>query len=265
MFKKIIVIILGLLVFFPVSAHALEPQVDAAYTVSAVVPTQASPPICYSTLSANEILADPSSHSVLLTVYVFDGSHNPLAGIPVKITSNRGASDIIEAVSKIGTGDPNMNIDNTDATGRVFFRLTSWMPGDAAFSILVDNSFNLPEQTVKFLPLPFPSNVTVTVPLPGTEKKIILVAPEPEKPLTTEQKEAKKLVNTGTEIRIPFWIFIMVVLWVFLIPLFIIFIALGIRKIRRTERREMMLLAKIAEAEHIDHVREFLKKEGIGK
>lgn len=36
-------------------------------------------------------------------------------------------------------------------------------------------------------------------------------------------------------------------------------------RVRKIEGRELLFLKKIAEAEHIDHVREFLKKEGIGR
>ena len=251
------------IVFSHFQLDGLSPKAEAeTVTVNANIPSKVSSTLSYSTLSANETLADPVSHSVLLTVYVFDASHVPLPNIWVKITSNRSSVDIIEAISKIGSGDPDMNVDKTDAEGKTYFRLGSWMPGDATFNILVDYIISLPEQKVKFLPLPFPSELTLTVPLPGGGEVVLLSPPEKEK-LSPAQKEAKRLANTGTKITIPFWVFILVLLWIFLTPLFIIFIALGIRKIRRTERREMMLLAAIAEAEHINNVREFLAKEGL--
>ncbi len=259
MIKKVIIIFISFVFIFllslPLKANA-EPQVEAALTVSAIVPSKVSEVNSYVTLSANETLVDPVNHSVLMTVYLFDASNNPLANLPVVTTSNRGQVDIIEAINKIGTGDPNMNKDSTDVNGKVAFRLGSWMAGDAVFSTLADNLVELEDQKVKFLPLPFPAQLTVSIPIPYTPKKITLISPpKPVQPLTPAQEEAKKLVNVGTEISIPFWVLVLAAVLIIATPLLLSLNFHHLRKIRKQEDGELDLLKKINNANHIDHLR----------
>ncbi len=258
MFKKIIIFklfLLSLIIFIPFSAKA-EPEVKAeSVAVSAVVPSEVSAIKSHTTVSANETLADPVNHSVLLTIYLLDEDGNPLPDLVVRITSNRGSVDIIEAVNKIGSGDPNMNEDTTDANGRVSFRIGSWMSGDAILTITADNLIELPAQQVKFLPLPFPTDLTITIPIPFIEEEIVLLTPKTqEQELTPEQREAKRLVNTGTKVEIPFWIFMLIGIFILSIPILGIVSFIYLRRIRNAERREMALLQKLDGDLHNGHL-----------
>ena len=255
MLKKIIFIFELLLVLFlyPLTAHALNPQVDAAYTVSAIVPSKVIKDKSEVYLNPSETLADPTSHQIFLKVTLRDNSDNPLPNLDVWIWTNRGAVDLIQILTGPDADSQQTGPNGqgkkgkTDANGEISFSISSWTPGEAVLYIKADSLIDFDSQNIKFDPLPFPAQVTLAVPLPGGGE-IVLLAP-PEQKLTPEQKEAKKLANIGTKITIPFWVFVLVFLWLFLIPLFIILMALSIRKIRRTERRELVLLEKIAEFE----------------
>jgi len=269
MFKKIIFVFgLFILVFCPFFARGQEPQVEAAYTVSALVPSEVIKDKSEVYLNPKETLADPASHKMFLKVTLKDKDSKSLKNLDVWLSTNRGAVDLIEILS-----GPDVNSQETgpngqgkkgrtDANGEISFSISSWTPGEAILYIKADSLIDFDAQNIRFDPLPFPANLTVTVPLPGTQKKITLISPQsenPQAPLTPEQEKAKKLVNTGTEIKIPFWIFGLIIFWIIITPLFIILAALSLRRIRKTERREMALLEKIAQAEHIDDLRKNLK------
>jgi len=222
--------------------------------VGATVPSKVSITNSHCEMSANETLADPVHHSVLLICYIFDNTHAPLANINVVVTSNRGAVDIIESVS--GTNE-------TGVDGIASFRINSWVPGDTTIQILVDQLVNMPDQKIKFLPLPFPSMVTVSVSIPWTRHKINIISPQPTPPLTPRQEEAKRIANVGTELTIPFWILgIIIGLFIFFLIL-VITNFLNLRKVKRMERKEIAMLKKINQAEQLDNLKNEITQNGL--
>jgi hypothetical protein len=249
--KKIIILIIYLsIIIFPGFALA---QVSGNVAISTTIDSKVSKTHSIITLSANETLADPSSHSILITIKLRDASDNPLPGIDVVLTSSRGSVDAIEAVSKIGTGQPydQMRRDKTDANGMTSFRISSFIPGKTTITIVADELITFDPIDLQFDPLPFPSNVTVEVSIPGTGRRITLYSPKPEEGnLTNLQLESKKLVNTGTKITISFWVFILFWILILVSPVFIILNYISNRKIKQMEAQELLYLQKIEQKEN---------------
>jgi len=94
--------------------------------------------------------------------------------------------------------------------------------------------------TVTFTPLPFLTNLTIKVNLPGGGKLTILepVTPKPSKPAN------ERLVNTDVELQIPFWVVVVIILFFLTEPILIILVLRLSRKVRRGFEAEKMALAK---------------------
>jgi len=214
-------------------------------------------------ISAKETLADPSSHSILLTFRLVDSEGNPISDRQVEVYSNRGQVDIIEAVSKLSqykaqaSNISDLQKDNTNQDGIANFRISSFIPGEAVISAIADNVVNLGSVKFTFLPPPFPANITISVGLPG-QKEWVLLSP-PEQNLSPTQKAAKRLVNSGTKVKIPFWVFVSLSLWFLFTPVALLVMIGFFAKIRKVEKEEFALLKTVAEARDLNSLQDGLK------
>ena len=234
--------------------------------VSATVESKVSKAQSSVETNTKETLADPASHSILLTIVLKDADGNPMPNILVIVTSNRGQVDIIEAVSKLASGKTSnrmlgglafgraqaaevsdMQKDKTDANGQVQFRVTSFIPGEVIFTVLADALITLDPIKVTFEPLPYPANITVSITNPITGKEIVLYSPKKQidEGLSGAQITAERLVNTGTKIQLSFWYLAIPILLILLCPLFIILNFFNLRKMRWLEKEQTLLLKKM--------------------
>jgi len=251
MAKKIFLVLI-LLAFIVLPLKALA-QSTADVNVSATVDSKVSKVQSTIDTSTKETLADPASHSILLTITLKDADGNPMPNIPVVVTSSRGQVDIIEAVSKLAPGHAqaaeisDMQKDKTDENGQVQFRVTSFVPGEAIFTVLADTLVTLAPIKVTFEPLPFPTNITVSVTNPFNHKDITLYSPKKQEDsnLSDTQIAAERLVNTGTKIQLSIWFILTPALIVLLCVTFIILNFLNLRKMRRMEQEQVSLLKKM--------------------
>lgn len=273
MFKKIIFLFgLLILVFCPFSVQAQEKAEAETVNVTASIASKVSEKNSYLEINTKETLADPVNHSILLTIYLLDKDKRALADKEVLATSSRGQVDIIEAISKLSQFKASaaqvseMQKDKTDQNGRVSFRLTSFVSGKAVISILADGAVNLEKTEINFLPLPFPANLTVSVGIPGINRELVLLSPaSQEQNLSSGQKQAKSLVNLGSKIKIPFWLFFLLVIIILGSPIFMILNFINLRKLRKIEKQEIELIAKIAATFGIDHTAEKIQEVKNGR
>ncbi len=269
MFKKIAIFCL-LFIFFPFPAHAQTKAQAESVDISAEVPSPVSAEFSYVEFNAQETLADPVNHPILLTVYLLDKDKKPVSDREVKVSSNRGQVDIIEAVSKLSQFKVKaaevsaMHKDETDKEGKVAFQITSFIPGEAALRIIADNVVELESQKIQFSPLPFPAHLTLTVSIPGTQKEITLLSPRSqEQYLSSLQQESKRLANVGTKVKIPLWIFLLLAALLVGSPLFIFLNFINARKLRKTTREEIQILKKIAAASDVGQLKEAIQNGGF--
>ena len=288
--KKICVF---LTLIFLSSYLLIFPAKAADVNVSAIVDSKVSKSQSDIDTNTTHTLADPASHSILLTIILKDADGNPMPNILVVVTSSRGQVDIIEAVNKLAFGEsPNrtdgiigsigglafgraqaaeindMQKDITDENGQVQFRVTSFIAGEAVFTVVADTLVTLDPIKVTFEPLPFPANITISVKNPLTGKEITLYSPptqdeslpdsqtEAQKKtdvgtgqannvLSPLQSQSKKLVNTGTKVQISFWAFAIPILLILLCPLFIVLSFINLRKMRWMAKEQTLLLKKM--------------------
>ena len=80
--------------------HAETKAEAQNYSTTATVPSPVSVKKSTVDLNASEVLAEPESHSILLTVTLKDDEQKPISNRKVEVVSNRGIVDVIEAVSK---------------------------------------------------------------------------------------------------------------------------------------------------------------------
>ena len=265
--KKVLAIFL-LLIFFIipfVPVQAQEGKVLADVAVSGNVLTNVS--VSHSTLniSPTQTLADPANHLIVVTMTLRDNLDNLLPNLNVAISSNRGAIDLMRVLSGPDagvTGSGNI-AGRSDAAGVVSFSIGSYVPGEATLTIIADSVANFGTHKITFLPLPFPAQVTVSIPIPFTHKKITVIAPKEE--ITPQMQEAKKLANIGTEISIPFWSVSLLVIFIILGPILLIFTLIYLRRIRRFEAAENNMLARIATHNDINALRQEIQNNGLDR
>ncbi len=254
--KKIFIfltlIVLSSYLLIPISVQAITPAEAETVNVGAQVDSPVSAENSSIQLNAQEVLADPVNHPILLTVYLLDSNRKPVAGREVLVTSNRGNVDIIEATAKISQFQVQaaevsaMQKDKTDNEGQVSFRITSFIPGKSILQVLADNVVKLEEQIVQFKPLPFPTNLTISVAVPFSEKEWVIFSPRlQEENLSALQKESKTLVNPGTKIKLNFWVVFLALALIIFSPLFIYLNFINVRKIRLIENEQSLLLKKM--------------------
>lgn len=244
-------ILLFLSLIIPISTKAVEEAQAEEFNVNAQVLSPVSADNSYTQVNAQETLADPVNHPILLMVTLFDKNGVALPEREVTLTSDRGNVDIIEATSKISEYQvhaaeiSSFQKDKTDDNGMVSFRVTSFIPGRAILSVKAD-SVELKSQTVKFTSLPFPLDLTITVDLLWTQKGWTIFSPHlQEENLSPLQKEAKIIANPGAKIKINFWIFALFLLIVIGMPIFIILNFINLRKMRWMEKEQTLLLKKM--------------------
>lgn len=251
-------ILLILASFFNASA-----QSNNSVTVGMTVDSRVSLANSSVSLSANEVLADPENHPIVVIVKLRDASNNIMPNITVEISSNRGNIDIIEMFESNGQTLLPVSSGKTDENGEIRFRLGSYVPGDVLFSIVADTLVHFPDQKVKFLPLPFPGNIEVSVAIPGAAGSKITLIPksaEAQASTTPARIEARRLANIGTEITIPFSLFVLVILILISAPILILFVLLFLTRLKKQQKKELELLNIIAEAEHVDQVKHFVSR-----
>ncbi len=244
--KLIIILSLTLVILMPVFSIPLQSRAESV-TLAMTVPSQVSLNYSYSTLEPKETLADPINHPSLLTVYLRDQNKNPLVDKNVEVSSSRGNIDVIEATSKLSSSEAgSLDIsdyqkDRTDVNGQASFRIASSIPGEATLNITADNIVKLPSQNIKFLPLPFPADLTLSVDLPFTEKELIIISPP-------VKKSQESISPEGVKMQIPFWWLILPNFIIIICLIFIILNFLNLRKIRKFEEQEAKFLKKLVTA-----------------
>ena len=269
---KIILIILSLIIplFITTSALAQEGAQAADVNVSAQIESPVSAEKSKVTLNTQETLADPVNHPILLTVILKDKDQKPLPDREVFVTSNRGDVDVIEATSKLSQYQvqaaeiSDMQKDKTNEEGQVSFRITSFIPGKAILQVLADNVVKLATQTIQFTTLPFPTNLTISVTVPFSQKELTIFSPRlQEENLSPSQKEAKTLANPGTKIKLNFWAVFLALALIIFSPFFILLNFVNVRKLRKTEKLEIDLLKRIAGASDLTGLRQEVKRNGF--
>ena len=236
----------------PLFAHAQEKAQAEEMQVTATVDSPVSAEKSKVTLNTAETLADPVNHPILLTVTLKDNDQKFLPDREVFVTSNRGEVDVIEATSKLSQYQvhaaeiSDMQKDKTNEEGQVTFRITSFIPGKVILQVLADNVVKLETQTIQFKTLPFPTELTITLALPGTQKEWTIFSPQlQEKNLSPAQKEAKIIANPGTKIKLNFWVIVLFLLIFVASPIFIILNFINVRRLRRMEKEQTLLLKKM--------------------
>jgi len=225
--------------------------------VSAIVPSDVSKSKSQIVLNAKETLVDPENHSILLSIYLYDNSSNPLSDLWVEISSNRGGVDIIEEVLCTEFEENSGSAKcKTDANGQASFKISSYTPGEVTLSITADTIVEFDAVKIKFLPLPFPTNLTLVLHIPWLDKELTLLAPPAEaEEMSKAQIEAQKLANTGTKINIPFWPAVTVLGFIVLSPIFLFWNFWNLSRLRKLEKREVELLKKIAAHDGMENLR----------
>ncbi|MCX6806670.1 MAG: hypothetical protein NT135_00900 [Candidatus Berkelbacteria bacterium] len=248
-------------------ALALTKAEAETMNVSASVPSPVSPENSSVKFNTQETLADPVNHPILMTVYLLDSNKKPLAEREVAVTSNRGNVDVIEAISKLSQYKTQaaevsaMQKDKTDKEGKVSFKITSFVPGKATFQVLADNVVKLTDETVQFKSLPFPTDLTIAVDLLWTQKEWMILSPNlKEENLSSLQKEARAIANTGVKIKIPFWLFFLAAVLILGSPFFIMLDFINLRKIRKANKQEIDLLFKIAASQDINTLKKTVRE-----
>lgn len=270
--KKILILVFLVLFSGPFGvAKAADElsQVDYTANVISMVSAEKS----QVTLNTQETFADPVNHPILLTVTLFNKDQKPLADKDVAVSSDRGKVDIIEPISKISSYQVHAATreiveDQTDSSGTVQFRITSFIPGLAYLKITADGIVELPSETIKFTPLPFPAELVVSTSLLGTNKELTLYSSRiQEENLSATQLEAKRLANPGAKIKINFWAFALFLLLLIGMPIFLVLGFINLRKMRKYARRDSerlkLVLNKITSSQDVRSLQTEIHKDGL--
>lgn len=232
-----------------------EPEVKAAVSVSATVPSKVCPQ--YSSLAVNvtEILADDSQKAII-TVKAMDCANRALPDVPLTITSNRGAIDKINFVDENGNvlelGDGTGVDGVTDENGFAFFQTFSNVPGKTTYTVMADGTVTVGQQEVTFLPLPFPKNVVVVAEVPAVISPsglVTIFAPK------DQDIDDDSLVNLTMELRIPVWVFYLsILLTVANLAMFAIILVLSLRihKLQKVEIADLEAEKALLEKEEAE-------------
>jgi len=237
----------------------------ASVNVSATIPSKVCIANSSVTTNVTQLLADLSQRAVV-TVKLYDCLSAPLKDITVTISSNRGSIDWIRATASDGVINDLVDgfpVAKTDENGFAFFRVASKVPGEALFTVNADTLVNFEPFKITFLPLPFPTNVTIAVEVPSfinPEKKITLFKP------SGVDVDKDKLVNLGVEVIIPFWVIASFTILFTLTPILFVLIALLLRQVKKYEKENKECLEKeknilAEEAENIKKEKEDIEEE----
>ncbi|MCR4277770.1 MAG: hypothetical protein NUV85_02025 [Candidatus Berkelbacteria bacterium] len=193
---------------------------------------------------------------VILTATIVDDHDIPLPNKEVVVTSNRGDVDTINCYS--GSTLTNSRTATTDSEGKARCAASSSAAGNATFTAVAEGITLDNKPTVTFTPLPILTNLTIKVKLPGGGTLTILEPPAPstEKTPTPASPSTNKLVNTGVEFNVPFWVLLMIILFFITEPILIVLVLrltrrmrLGFEAEKRFVAKEQELLAKIYQLE----------------
>ena len=239
--------ILGMLLF---AASSVLAQNSASFSVKAVIPSNVSPELSTVKLNTDQTLADPVNHPILLTATLLDKNSTPLSGKIVKVTSDRGVADIIEATSKISSFRAHaadmleMQTDKTDDNGIASFRISSFIPGEANFTVIADNVVKLPVQKITFRPRPIPSYLSLSVTSSLLHREFTIIPDKiQEQDLSPLQSQMAKSANFSLKVKIPDWLFLIILI---MLVGFIYFIIYTINKFRRLDRKDVELTKKMS-------------------
>ncbi|QQG49941.1 MAG: Ig-like domain-containing protein [Candidatus Berkelbacteria bacterium] len=238
------------LIFVP-TALAQTNSVVNANVVSSVSATNSS-----FVADLAELPADGTS-MVTLTATIVDANNLPLPQKEVIVTSNRGDIDTIRCYAGSTLTEENKATTDTNGVARCGAR--SLVPGEATFTATADTVILEDKPVVKFTPLPILTQLKITVKTPGGGQVTLVQPPAPSATPSSPTGEgldhspsSDKLVDTGINLQIPFWVFIITALFFLLIPVLLLIIIVLIRKIRlmigaarKHAEAEEALLAKI--------------------
>jgi len=167
------------------------------------------------------------------------------SGAEATLTSNRGAIDKISQVSSTGdvvkSGDGQGLSALTDTNGFIFYQVYSSVAGEAVYSARIDSELNIGQVKIVYLPLPFPKNISVVAEVPKLifpSGAITLFKPK------NDDIDREKLVNLTMELRVPVWVFYLVVSLVMTNLIMFFVIMLLIFRVRKMQKLE---LTKIGE------------------
>ncbi len=221
-----------LLLFLPVSASAQTGVSVSANVLSGVSAGRST--------FVSDILQLPADGKsvVVLTATILSKDYQRLPNKEVVVSSNRGKVDSIFCYAGITL--TNKNTATSDHEGRARCVASSEVPGNATFTAVAETITLDDKPTVTFTPLPFLSNLTIRVNLPGGGKLTIL---EPAKPKPSKPAN-ERLVNTDVELQIPFWVLLMLTLFFLTEPILIALILRLSRKVRRGFEAEKLALLK---------------------
>lgn len=263
MYKKIFILIAACLL--PLSLTNV--YAEDAFQVQARVPSPVSADVSTVKTNTNTALADPASHSILITIVLKDGQNNILPHKEVKVTSSRGDIDIIESTSKllksrVQAADisdvPEMQRDETDDNGSVSFRVTSFISGSSKINIIADSVVSLSPVDLTFRPLPFPLSITIVTKCPILNSDLVLLSGEyHQEGLSQLQKSYADKINPGTRIYIPWWVLLLIVIILITLLAAIINSIIARCKLGKVKEEEREILKKIASSNNIQN----LKKE----
>jgi|SRR3989344_1884718 len=175
---------------------------------------------------------------VVLTAVILSKETQALPNKEIIISSNRGEVETILCYT--GETLTNGRSTITDATGKARCVASSEVPGNATFTAVAEGITLEDKPTVTFTPLPFLTNLTIKVNLPGGGQLTILepVKPKPAKPIN------ERLVNTDIELQLPFWILVLIILLVLTEPILVALVLRLSKKVRRGFESEKQALAK---------------------
>ena len=223
----------GLLFLFLVSPAVAQTGVS----VTANVLSGVSPGTSTFVSDILQLPADGKS-VVILTATILSKEGLGLPNKAVIVSSNRGDVDSILCYS--GSTLTDSQTATTDSEGKTRCAASSEVPGNATFTAIAEGVTLDNKPTVTFTPLPFLTNLTIKVNLPGGAKLTILepIKPKPSKPAN------ERLVNTDVELQLPFWVLLVIIIFFLTEPILIILLLRLTKKVRRGFAAEKLALAK---------------------
>ncbi|MDP3992959.1 MAG: Ig-like domain-containing protein [bacterium] len=210
---------------------------QSGVAVTANVLSGVSPEVSTFVSDILQLPADDKS-VVILTATIFSKEGKTLPNKEVVVSSNRGDVDTILCYS--GSTLTNARTTVTDSEGKARCASSSEVPGNSTFTAVAEGITLDNKPTVTFTPLPFLTNLTIKINLPGGGQLTIL---EPAKPKPSKPAN-ERLVNTDVELQIPFWVLLVIILFFLTEPILIILILRLSHKVRRGFAAEKLALAK---------------------
>jgi len=245
---KLKLALLSFFIFAPTIALA------QSSTISATVVSSVSPSISTFVSDLSSLPADGTS-LVVLTLTTKNKFGTPLPNKSAEVSSNRGEIEKIRCYD--GSSLTNDNTATTDTDGVARCVASSTAPGEATFTAVVDTVTINDKPVVTFTPLPISNvvSITITVPplLPGRDPlNVPLFTAEPP----GQGQPGDKLVNTKVSVSIPFWLFLIVFIFIIAWPILLAVFLSQSRRLRvileageKDQEKEKQLLERILQLE----------------